>query len=279
MARTVAGSPPSNSILSRLDQALICYRCLESGHTRRFCCSLIQCTHCLNLGHIQRFCRSNNCSKPMLEWRPKAISTREQPQIQWRPKFVISSQLEVAQKKKEISPINHSLDSRAPAPVFSTFKTDEQEQGNNSSATIPQSVPDFSTSPPRAQGKPSFSPSSPPHSPPSSTEKYNSTADNPPVDPSVGAKVGAMANYLVNPQAFLVAGLTVNHGWNRPARGRMALGGEPTREHEDFTIVSLNPMPEDINQLRPHLNVVCNYLEQSQRVSIESAFLSPWVLA
>lgn len=84
-----------------------------------------------------------------------------------------------------------------------------------------------------------------------------------------------MANYPVNPQAFLVAGLTVNHGWNRPARERMALGGETTREHEDYAIVSLEPMLEEVAQLRPHLNVVCNYLEQSQRVTIESAFLTP----
>jgi hypothetical protein len=53
-----------------------------------------------------------------------------------------------------------------------------------------------------------------------------------------------MANYPVNPQAFLVSGLTVNHGWNRPAKGRMTLGGEPSREHEDFVIVSLERMPE-----------------------------------
>lgn len=84
-----------------------------------------------------------------------------------------------------------------------------------------------------------------------------------------------MANYPVNPQAFLMVGLTVNHGWNHPTRGRMALGGEPTREHEDYAIVSLKPMPEDPNQLHLHLNVVYDYLEHSQRVGIEFAFLSP----
>jgi hypothetical protein len=42
----------------------------------------------------------------------------------------------------------------------------------------------------------------------------------------------SMANFQVDPRLFLVAGLAVEHGWNCPARGRMALGGEPTREHE-----------------------------------------------
>jgi len=55
----------------------------------------------------------------------------------------------------------------------------------------------------------------------------------------------------------------------------MALGGEPTKEHEDFPIVSLEPMLEHAHQLRPRLNTVCNWLEHHQRVGIESAFLSP----
>jgi hypothetical protein len=50
-----------------------------------------------------------------------------------------------------------------------------------------------------------------------------------------------MANFPVNPRPFLVAGMAVDHGWNRPARARVALGGEPTREHEDFAIVFHQP--------------------------------------
>ena len=84
-----------------------------------------------------------------------------------------------------------------------------------------------------------------------------------------------MANFLVNPQPYLVAGLTVEDGWNRPARGRVALGGEPTREHEDYAIVSINPMPGEANQLWPTLNVVCNFLEHEQRVHVIAANLSP----
>jgi len=84
-----------------------------------------------------------------------------------------------------------------------------------------------------------------------------------------------MANFPVNPQAFLVAGLTVEHGWNRPARGRLALGGEPSREHEDYAIVSINHMPQEVNQLRPTLNVVCHFLEHAHRVHVIDSHLSP----
>ena len=55
----------------------------------------------------------------------------------------------------------------------------------------------------------------------------------------------------------------------------MALGGEPTREHEEYAIVTLEPMPQHADQLRQQLNIVRNHLEHTERVSIESAFLSP----
>lgn len=84
-----------------------------------------------------------------------------------------------------------------------------------------------------------------------------------------------MANFLVNPQLFLVAGMNIELGWNRPARARVALGGEPTREHEDFAIVTLDPMPEDPDQLHPMLGFVSNFLEQDQNVCITAGFLSP----
>jgi hypothetical protein len=84
-----------------------------------------------------------------------------------------------------------------------------------------------------------------------------------------------MANFPVNPHPFLVVGLAVEHGWNRPARGCMALGGEPTREHEDYAIVSINPMSQDPAQLRPTLNVVCDFLEHNRRVHVIASHLSP----
>lgn len=84
-----------------------------------------------------------------------------------------------------------------------------------------------------------------------------------------------MANFLVNPVPFLVAGLTVEHGWNRPARGRVALGGEPMREHEDYAIVTMEPMPAEANQLMPTLDLVVQFLEDNQRVHIDTHHLSP----
>lgn len=85
----------------------------------------------------------------------------------------------------------------------------------------------------------------------------------------------SMANFPVNPRPFLVRDLQVDHGWNRPARGRIALGGEPSREHEDHAIVSITPMPAEVNQLRPTLNLVSDFLQHDQGVQIVTAHLSP----
>ena len=84
-----------------------------------------------------------------------------------------------------------------------------------------------------------------------------------------------MANFPVNPRPFLVSGLQVEHGWNRPARGRIALGGEPTRDHEDYAIVSITPMSEEVNQLRPTLNFVYDFLQHEHRVQVTASHLSP----
>jgi hypothetical protein len=74
-----------------------------------------------------------------------------------------------------------------------------------------------------------------------------------------------MANFVVKPEPFLVGGMHVDHGWNRPSRARVALGGEPTWEHEDYAIVSVNPMPH-ANHMRQALNAICEFLEHNQRV-------------
>jgi hypothetical protein len=54
----------------------------------------------------------------------------------------------------------------------------------------------------------------------------------------------------------------IEHGWNQPARGHIALGGKPTQEHEDYVIVSINPMLVEENQLRLMLAFVSDFLEQ-----------------
>jgi hypothetical protein len=84
-----------------------------------------------------------------------------------------------------------------------------------------------------------------------------------------------MANFQVDPRPFLVAGLAMEHGWNLPTRGQMALGGEPTKEHEDLAIVTINLAPQEAAQLRTTLNMVCDFLEHTQRVQILKSHLSP----
>jgi hypothetical protein len=88
-----------------------------------------------------------------------------------------------------------------------------------------------------------------PSQPPPPPQLPSPTKENPTSSLSLSGGA-AMANFPVNPRPFLVAGLQVEHGWNRPARGRIALGGEPTRDHEDYAVVSITPMPLEDNELR-----------------------------
>ena len=261
----VPDSPPiSNSKL--LDRSLVCFHCLELGHFKWQCKSNIRCARCLDLGHMQRFCKAQSPVKYKLEWRPKAIVTQSSPKINWRPVKPVGNSC----SKSQVHPIiDYALETfsnapSAPIPIFN-------ETSSNKSSTILDSVPDPPH--PSRKGKPQPACTSSP------SPSANPTVHQVPLKPTTShlphVNVGSMANYPVNPQAFLISGLTVNHGWNRPARGRMVLGGEPTREHEYFAIVSLEPMPKHVHQLWPRLNTVCNWIEHHQRVRIESAFLSP----
>ncbi|CAN6300043.1 unnamed protein product [Urochloa humidicola] len=83
-----------------------------------------------------------------------------------------------------------------------------------------------------------------------------------------------MANFQCNPAPYLPAGAHVEDGWQRPARSRVALGGEPPRRHEEYAIISLDPMPEDDFVLQA-LHDVGEHLEQAFPVRILSSFRSP----
>jgi len=48
-----------------------------------------------------------------------------------------------------------------------------------------------------------------------------------------------MANFPCNPMLFVPPGLHVEHGWMRPARARVALGGELPKRHEQYAIITL----------------------------------------
>lgn len=191
------------------------------------------------------------------EWRPKSgpliFSTKSQPSLVWKPKSNRWHEQETGLLDSHaVGKEGAALDS--PPSLF-------QDQENPNFSSRPASPSQFSP-PGKENPNPSF------------------TAATSDIDLE-GARV-AMANFPVNPQPFLLADMQVDHGWNRPARGRLALGGEPTREHEDYAIVSIQPMAADAdqNQLRQTLAFVAlafvvNFLEHNQRVRIESSHLSP----
>ena len=60
-----------------------------------------------------------------------------------------------------------------------------------------------------------------------------------------------MANFPFNPMLFVPQGMHVQHGWERPARARVALGGEPPRRHEEYAIIELEPLPPPAVGSRP----------------------------
>lgn len=83
-----------------------------------------------------------------------------------------------------------------------------------------------------------------------------------------------MANFVCNPQPFLPDGAHIEHGWQRPARGRVALGGEPPRRHEEYAIVTLHPqLPE--NLVLEALQAVVEHFKQAFLVRVVSSFRSP----
>ena len=55
-----------------------------------------------------------------------------------------------------------------------------------------------------------------------------------------------MANFPCNPMLFVPPGLHVEHGWMRPARARVALGGELPKRHEQYAIITLEPEPQSV---------------------------------
>ncbi|CAO2208316.1 unnamed protein product [Urochloa humidicola] len=83
-----------------------------------------------------------------------------------------------------------------------------------------------------------------------------------------------MANFQCNPTPYLPAGAHVEHGWQRPARGRVALGGEPPRRHEDYAVVTLDPMPAEEFVLDV-LRDVTDHLEHEYPVRTVSRYRSP----
>ena len=84
----------------------------------------------------------------------------------------------------------------------------------------------------------------------------------------------AMENFPVNPNLFTPEGFNVQDGWHRPARGQMALGGEPPRLHEDYGIVTLEPMVEE-EHLAEALAEAIDFMEHHHDIRILTSCLSP----
>lgn len=83
-----------------------------------------------------------------------------------------------------------------------------------------------------------------------------------------------MANYVVNPTSYLPHGVRTEHGWQRPARSCIALGGEPPHHHEEYAIVVMNPPPPN-DEVEVVIEAVCEALEWQFEVRVLSAFRSP----
>ena len=109
-------------------------------------------------------------------------------------------------------------------------------------------------------------------------KQYTSTV-NPVTPPSPPAEAqhpaAAMANFEVNPTPYVPMGMDIEQ-WARPARGRMVISGHPPRHHEQYTIITLTPAPqENVQQIQQAIQDVRAYFEGPRQVQTLSACASP----
>lgn len=83
-----------------------------------------------------------------------------------------------------------------------------------------------------------------------------------------------MANFPCNPMIYVPQGMHFENGWLRPARSRVALGGEPPRRYEQYAIIMLEPEPVQ-EQIRDIILEVTQTLQEEFPVRVVSAFPSP----
>ncbi|KAJ1255823.1 hypothetical protein BS78_K154700 [Paspalum vaginatum] len=234
-------SRAQNSNLNPKDAYLgpACFICLSPKHPPRLCPSNLQCGNCNFLGHSKSLCSARSDS---WWWKRKPSGLNKETTVDG------------------IGPDSFgNLDSRAKGPVVSTSPIPPQKQSCPSKSHPLQDTPPPPPPPSPNEENPNHPPASPPYSP----------------SPSSPDPEAAMANFPVNPRPFLVSNLQVEDGWNRPARAHLALGGEPPREHEDYAIVSIEPMNLQDDELRPTLNFVCQFLQEEHRVQVIASHLSP----
>jgi hypothetical protein len=58
-----------------------------------------------------------------------------------------------------------------------------------------------------------------------------------------------MANFEVDPAPFVPEGMNVED-WARPARGRIIIAANPLRRHEEYAIISIDPLLQQIRFMR-----------------------------
>jgi len=191
------------------------------------------CAKCLALGHSSRSCTSTWCCKACFN---------NGHQARWcftkaRPKVLWAPKVRVRAIPPELTLCNPS-----PKNTLLDHSTPASEN---------QPFPSGSSSPPNYSA-PRSSPAAPPPPPP---------------------PIPSMANFPCNPMLLVLASLHVEHGWQRPARARVALGAEPPRRHEQYAIISLQPEPA-IVQVEDLLQEVVIFLQENFLVRVISAFPS-----
>ena len=67
----------------------------------------------------------------------------------------------------------------------------------------------------------------------------------------------------------------MEHGWQRPARARVALGGEPLRRHEEYAVIEMQPEPLLV-QVGLLIEEITDFLQEQFPVRVVSAFPSPF---
>jgi hypothetical protein len=58
-----------------------------------------------------------------------------------------------------------------------------------------------------------------------------------------------MANFEVDPTPFVLEGMNVED-WARPARGRIIITANPLRRHEEYAIISIDPLLQQIRFMK-----------------------------
>ncbi|TVU17546.1 hypothetical protein EJB05_33589, partial [Eragrostis curvula] len=199
--------------------------------------SNIICLNCLGPGHAKAVCTSPVRCKSCYNYghRSRWCYTRARPKLMWAPK-----------KSQQATPVKQPdgrTDNSNPSTIHLKPSSSAPSSANtaaiNTATKDPATTINAATTPLAAQPSP----------------------DN-------------MANFPVNPMLFAPAGANIEDGWQRPARGRLALGGEPPRLHEEYGIVTLVPPPA-VQHRHEALEDVIQFLEEELNVRIRSSSFSP----